>query len=201
MSEAPSKISLLNAAKALFLARGYAGTSVDTICSKAGVSKGSFYHSFKSKEDLAIGVLQWSLVTTGDALRAELYTKKAANPVAQSVAYLRHLEQSSETLWSQGCILSTFSGELAGTNSRLQKEVVNLFTAVINDIAVRLKPLAARPEITCTAEELAEELLVILEGSIILAKAYQDPSRITRGIRSFRKTMEAQLSRATAKAA
>jgi TetR/AcrR family transcriptional repressor of nem operon len=198
MSEAPSKVSLLSAAKSLFLARGYAGTSVDTICEKAGVSKGSFYHSFKSKEDLGIGVLQWSLERGGEVLGAH---KKVADPVEQSLVYLRHLENSAQTLWSDGCLLGTFANELGDTNPRLKEAVATLFTAVIKEIASRLKPLAARPEITCTANELAEELLVILEGSITLAKAYRDPSRITRGIRSFRKTLESQLSRAAAKAA
>ncbi|QIF00007.1 TetR/AcrR family transcriptional regulator [Roseimicrobium sp. ORNL1] len=198
MSEAPSKVSLLSAAKALFLARGYAGTSVDTICEKAGVSKGSFYHSFKSKEDLGIGVLQWSLERGGEVLGAH---KKVADPVEQSLVYLRHLENSAQTLWSGGCLLGTFANELGDTNPRLQEAVASLFTAVIKEIASKLKPLAARPEITCTANELAEELLVILEGSITLAKAYRDPSRVTRGIRSFRKTLESQLSASAAKAA
>jgi TetR/AcrR family transcriptional repressor of nem operon len=198
MSEAPSKTSLLSAAKSLFLARGYAGTSVDTICEKAGVSKGSFYHSFKSKEDLGIGVLQWSLERGAEVLGAY---KRVSDPVAQSLAYLRHLENSAETLWSDGCLLGTFANELGDTNPRLQEAVATLFTAVIKEIATRLKALAAHPEITCTANELAEELLVILEGSITLAKAYRDPSRITRGIRSFRKTLESQISRSAAKAA
>ncbi len=200
MSKPSSKESLLSAAKALFLVRGYSGTSVDTICEQAGVSKGSFYHSFKSKEDLGLGVLRWSLETTAEALKPESY-KKVADPVGQSIAYLRHLERSAETLWSQGCLLGTFANELGETNSRLREAVANLFTVVIKDIASRLKPLAARSEITCTAEELAEELLVILEGSIVLAKAYRDPSRITRGIRSFRKTIESQLLPSAAKAA
>lgn len=198
MSEAPSKVSLLSAAKSLFLARGYAGTSVDTICEKAGVSKGSFYHSFKSKEDLGIGVLQWSLERGSEVLGAH---KKVSDPLEQSLVYLRHLENSAQTLWSDGCLLGTFANELGDTNPRLQEAVATLFTAVIKEIASRLKPLAARPEITCTANELAEELLVILEGSITLAKAYRDPSRITRGIRSFRKTLESQLSRSAARAA
>jgi hypothetical protein len=39
-----SKERLLAAAKELFLARGYAGTTVDAICEKAELTKGSFYH-------------------------------------------------------------------------------------------------------------------------------------------------------------
>jgi TetR/AcrR family transcriptional regulator, transcriptional repressor for nem operon len=49
------------AAKELFLARGYAATTVDAICEKAELTKGSFYYSFDSKEDLGLAVLDWSL--------------------------------------------------------------------------------------------------------------------------------------------
>jgi TetR/AcrR family transcriptional regulator, transcriptional repressor for nem operon len=45
----PSKERLLAAAKDLFLARGYAATTVDAICEKAQLTKGSFYYSFDSK--------------------------------------------------------------------------------------------------------------------------------------------------------
>jgi TetR/AcrR family transcriptional regulator, transcriptional repressor for nem operon len=35
-----------------------AGTTVDAICEKAELTKGSFYHFFDSKEDLALAVLE-----------------------------------------------------------------------------------------------------------------------------------------------
>ena len=56
-----SKERILAAAKELFLAGGYAATTVDAICEKAELTKGSFYYSFDSKEDLGIAVLDWSL--------------------------------------------------------------------------------------------------------------------------------------------
>lgn len=43
---------LLDAAQQLFFERGYERTSVNDIISKIGVAKGTFYHYFKSKEDL-----------------------------------------------------------------------------------------------------------------------------------------------------
>ena len=52
-----AKEKLLKAAFSLMVSRGYPATTVDEICSEAGVSKGSFYHSFKTKEELGLAVL------------------------------------------------------------------------------------------------------------------------------------------------
>lgn len=46
------KAELLSAARTLFLQLGYEHTSVNAIIEEVGVSKGAFYHYFKSKEDL-----------------------------------------------------------------------------------------------------------------------------------------------------
>lgn len=43
---------LLAAARELFAAEGYAGTSLDAVCLRAGVSKGALYHHFRNKEAL-----------------------------------------------------------------------------------------------------------------------------------------------------
>ena len=45
---------ILAAAFALVRARGYSATTVDDLCAAAGVTKGAFFHHFKSKEDLAV---------------------------------------------------------------------------------------------------------------------------------------------------
>ncbi|MCA9773881.1 MAG: helix-turn-helix transcriptional regulator, partial [Myxococcales bacterium] len=45
---------LLGAAQELMMEKGYAATSVDQICARAGLTKGSFFHHFRGKEDLAV---------------------------------------------------------------------------------------------------------------------------------------------------
>ena len=44
---------LISAAESLFAEQGYAGTTIEQIIAKAGCSKGTFYHYFDSKEELA----------------------------------------------------------------------------------------------------------------------------------------------------
>ncbi|GGO90699.1 TetR/AcrR family transcriptional regulator [Wenjunlia tyrosinilytica] len=50
-SEATSG-DLLDAARELFARDGYAATSLEAVCERAGVSKGGLYHHFRNKEDL-----------------------------------------------------------------------------------------------------------------------------------------------------
>ena len=45
---------LLDAALTVIRAKGYADTTVDELCRAAGVTKGAFFHHFRSKEELAV---------------------------------------------------------------------------------------------------------------------------------------------------
>ena len=48
---------ILKAATDCFEKKGYQNTAVDDICKKAGITKGGFYHHFKSKQDLFLRLL------------------------------------------------------------------------------------------------------------------------------------------------
>ena len=80
-----SKGKLVQAARNLMLAQGYPITSVDDIIKAAGVSKGSFYHHFNSKEDLALTAMH-EFLADGAALmmdgpfRASLIPESARLP-------------------------------------------------------------------------------------------------------------------------
>jgi TetR/AcrR family transcriptional repressor of nem operon len=188
-----SKERLLARAKELFLARGYAATTVDAICEKAGLTKGSFYYFFDSKEDLAFAVLNWSLERSAQVLGGGPHVQ-IADPVEKAFAFLEHLEKCSGELWSGGCLLGSFSMELAETNSRMQQAVARIFQTVADDFAEKLQPIADKE--APTASELADTLLGTLEGSIILAKAHRDPTRIPKAIRGFRLSLAAPVSQA-----
>jgi TetR/AcrR family transcriptional regulator, transcriptional repressor for nem operon len=52
-----AKERLTDAALKLIWGNSYGATSVDAICDRARVKKGSFYYFFKSKSDLAVAAL------------------------------------------------------------------------------------------------------------------------------------------------
>ena len=47
-----TKARIFNAAKRILKKSGYEQLSIKNICEEAGVSNGSFYHHFKTKDDL-----------------------------------------------------------------------------------------------------------------------------------------------------
>jgi TetR/AcrR family transcriptional repressor of nem operon len=190
-----SKERILAAAKELFLARGYAATTVDAICEKAELTKGSFYYFFDSKEDLGLAVLDWSLRRSAQMLASGPHAG-IVDPVEKAFAFLEHLEKCSPELWSGGCLLGSFSLELADTNSRMQQVVASMFQALADDFAEKLQPIADQ----CAGKQapqasgFADTLLSIVEGSIILAKAHRDPTRIPKAIRGFRSSLATLIS-------
>src|ERR1700722_2037069 len=188
--ENQSKERILAAAKELFLARGYAATTVDAICEKAKLTKGSFYYSFDSKEDLGLAVLDWSLRRSVQMLASGPHNR-ITDPIEKAFAFLKHLEKCSPDIWSAGCLLGSFALELADTNSRMQQAVAGMFQAVADNFAENLQPIAERAgKQARQASELADTLLGVVEGSIILAKAHRDPTRIPKAIRGFRRSLE-----------
>jgi TetR/AcrR family transcriptional repressor of mexJK operon len=62
----------MEAATALFLQRGYPGTSVDQIAARAAVSKPTVYRFFAGKEQLFAEIVLGTLDRAGDPFRAEL---------------------------------------------------------------------------------------------------------------------------------
>ena len=63
-----TRSNILASAIKLFSTRGFNAASVDDICADAGISKGAFYHHFKSKQDLFLALLDGWLQTIDNAI-------------------------------------------------------------------------------------------------------------------------------------
>ena len=61
-----SRRRVLDAALDVFRTKGYAAATVDDLCAAAGVTKGSFFHHFDSKETAALAAIEHWNRTTGE---------------------------------------------------------------------------------------------------------------------------------------
>lgn len=179
---------LLTAANSLMVREGYSATTVDRICAAAGVSKGSFYHFFGSKEELGLRTLEHFYVQIFSKLASGPFND-IEDPLERAYGFLQHVEESVKDMYGGGgCLLGNFASELADTHPRMRAELSRIFEDLVDRLAPVFEPVAERSRkgATPSGKDLAEMFLAVLEGSIILATAHADPSRIVRGMRGFR---------------
>ncbi|GAA4478603.1 TetR/AcrR family transcriptional regulator [Rhodococcus olei] len=69
-SQAQTRADLIATARDLFLADGYAATSLEKVAEEAGYSKGAVYSNFRSKKELCLEALQLIHATKGAEVAA-----------------------------------------------------------------------------------------------------------------------------------
>ncbi len=192
MTKHTAKEKLLEAAQTLMLSKGYPATTVDEICELAAVSKGSFYHAFETKEELGLAVLD-AFQGRNAQLISDGPQARVADPVDRALLLLDHLMASAGELWGSGCLLGNFALDLADTHPTIRQAVSDTFLTIAGGLAEGMAPLGAEAGHSgaLSAAEIAEEFIVVVEGALILAKAHQDWSYVTRALERFRKQVYA----------
>lgn len=81
------KTKLLEATLKVVRAKGYTATRIEDVCAEAGLTKGSFFHHFKSKEDLALGAAAHWQARTSEFFATAPY-HQPSDPRDQLLAYI-----------------------------------------------------------------------------------------------------------------
>ncbi len=173
------------------LGQGYAATGVGEICQRANVSKGSFYHFFETKQQCAIEMLRQHMAEAEQVIEGGL-DLSGLDGAEAAIAYVRHIEQLSEDIFEHGCLIGAFALELAETHPELQREVSLIFGVITDRYEQVLAPLAesCRRSGGPSARQLAEQMLAVIEGGVVLSKAHRDIRHVSQGLRTFRHYLE-----------
>src|SRR5262249_3831266 len=112
------RAEILRVARAIFLARGYAGTSMDEIAERAGVGKGTIYLHFPKKDDLLVAL--WEESVSEFAPRVDAALNSDGTSLEKLDACLALF---GDFIGRNGDFLSTMSPEIkALLHSRLRPE-------------------------------------------------------------------------------
>ncbi|MDQ9171869.1 TetR/AcrR family transcriptional regulator [Oxalobacteraceae bacterium R-40] len=184
-----SKLKLLDAALHVIRAKGYAATTVDDICRRAGVTKGSFFHHFKSKEDLALAAIgHFSAMAEGLFYGAPFTA--AEDPLDRLLGYVEFRASIlNGDLPEYTCLLGTMVQETYATHPELRQACERGMSAHIAELTRDVEAARKRyaPDASWSAESVAYFIQSVLQGSFIFAKARQSPEVIRESLAHLRR--------------
>jgi len=173
-SMAPARQKLLDAALAVIREKGYVATTVDELCARAGVAKGSFFHHFADKEALAVAAADYWSRTTG-ALFAGAPYHAHKDPLDRVLGYI----DFRRALITGGvpdftCLVGTMVQEIYESHPAIRDacdaSISNHAETIEADIAAAMKQRGLGAP-GWTAKSLALHTQAVLQGAFILAKA------------------------------
>lgn len=164
---------IVSTAARLFLERSYQAVGVDELCQAAGVRKGSFYHYFASKSDLAKAVID---------VHARAFAKRLSGSPTTTPAQKLHaipdaigaIQSAFESEFGRavGCPFGNIAAELSTTDEDLRTHVAQTVGAMEHHLAAVCREAAEVGVLRdgTDPDRLAHALLAQYQGIILLAK-------------------------------
>ena len=180
-----SKTKFLDAALHVIRAKGYTATRIEDVCEAAGLTKGSFFHHFKSKEELALAAAEhWSVVTSG-AFASAPY-RALADPLDRLLAYVDFRKAILQgELPEFTCLAGTMVQEIYETHPAIReacdKSISEHAATLESDIAEAMRKYGPNSgpksdiDAQWSAKSLALYTQAVIQGAFILAKAKHGP--------------------------
>lgn len=156
--------ALLDAALELFADQGFGATSIQQICSRAGLTKGAFYSNFESKESLFLALLDRSWERRATWIRGAIPSGHSGegHPAETTIAR-DHVVDRQWTLVSTEFSLHAIrrpavAAQLVAHEMRARSELALL----VSEALAHIGRVAVIPEI-----DLARMIVAVSEGSDI----------------------------------
>lgn len=194
-----SKTRLLDAALTVIRSKGYTATTVDDICRQAGVTKGSFFHHFKSKEELALAAAgHFSAMAEGFFAGAPY--QHLPDPLDRLLGYVEFRGAIVQgELYEYTCLLGTMVQETYATHPEIraacERGMDEHIGALLRDVEAA-KALYAQ-DADWSVESVGYFIQSVLQGSFIFAKARQSPEVVRANLQHLRRYLLVLFNRNT----
>lgn len=167
---------IIDAADHLFYRNGFTHTSFTDIASTIDISRGNFYHHFKSKNEILSAVIQARLDRTKQFI--EQWEKENLSPKKRIASFINILTTNKTKIAQYGCPVGTLTIELGKINHDAQphaKEIFSLFRSWLTEQFIQLGHHK-------DADALAMHLLSHSQGIATMFNAFKDESFLNREV-------------------
>lgn len=148
----------------LFKVHGYYSTTMAAIGEACGLIKGSIYHHFKSKEELALECLKY----IHEYFNNEIFSIANANQLSSKAKLKKFTKKVEEYFLNSegGCLLGNFALEISNNIPQLKNEIIGYFNDWENALYEILKTEMSKKQ----ANEKAIQIVSATQGSIMLMR-------------------------------
>jgi TetR/AcrR family transcriptional repressor of nem operon len=179
MRDKTTRDHIVEAADRLFYRRGYEHTSFADIAGHVRISRGNFYHHFKTKDEILDAVIDARLANTRTML--EQWAIEGKQPSDRIRSFIQMLIANRTDIKRYGCPVGTLCSELAKLNHAAQDEANALFTLFRTWLRRQFTLLGREPD----ADMLAMHLLARSQGVATLANAFRDEAFIKQEVKAM----------------
>lgn len=168
MSDKPTREQIVEAADQLFYQQGFEHTSFTDIADVVQISRGNFYHHFKTKDDILDAVIALRFSRTQSML--EQWEADGVTPLARIRCFIRILIANRAKIMRYGCPVGTLCAELAKLDHAAQGRANEIFTLFRDWLCAQFIQLGRHAD----ADALAMHVLARSQGVATLAQAFHD---------------------------
>jgi TetR/AcrR family transcriptional repressor of nem operon len=164
---------LIEAGLYLFWLQGYAATGMAEILARARVNAGSFYHFFKTKEELLLSVLELYIATL-EPIVVQPVLERTSDPIERVFAILEFYRRNLlATGCTYGCPIGRLALEIPQEQFRVHKRLADNFDGWTAAIEKFLMEAHDRLPPATNLKTLSKFVLTVMEGGVMQARAHR----------------------------
>ena len=173
-----ARTRLPDAARDVIRTKGFAATTVEDLCDATAVTKGAFFHHFKSKNALGVAAADHWTETTG-ALFEDMPYHAPKDPLDRVLAYIPFRRSiTSDEIPAFTCLVGTLAQEIHATAPDIRDAAAASIFGHAETLEADIQASIDMGGIASDgwdAALLARHFQAVLQGGFILAKAGSDP--------------------------
>jgi len=179
MVENTTRLNIVTAADRLFYEQGFDHTSFADVAKEVGISRGNFYHHFKTKDHILDAVIERRINDRQAML--DRWETVGDTPQQRIASFIRILLVNEAKIRAYGCPVGTLFLELSKLNHDGEQGARRIFDLFRNWLKRQFTLMGYGVD----ADELAMTILARSQGVATMANTYPDEDFLEREVRQM----------------